>query len=312
MFETDTIPSEWVNRCNAMDEIWVPTEFHRQTFAAAGVLPTKLVVIPEPVDVDRFTPDLAWPKNRQKLLHRLTGRAVVGKRDVSSLANNHMRDPSTSTQFLSIFKWETRKGWEILLEAYVSEFSAEDNVRLVLLTNAFHTNADLSDQVQAFVERLTAKGTSSPPYIEVIDTHVAEKDLPYLYKMSDVFVLPSHGEGWGRPHVEAMAMQVPVIATNWSGPTAYLDETNGFPLSIDGLVTVREGPFRKFNKWAQPSTAHLRQLLRFTHEHPEVVESRGLRAREDMVRRFNPRVVANQVVQRLQDIYQILEDEGAV
>eukprot|EP00041_Stephanoeca_diplocostata_P020146 m.444340 g.444340 ORF g.444340 m.444340 type:complete len:277 (+) comp21489_c0_seq11:206-1036(+) len=78
MFETDTIPSEWVNRCNAMDEIWVPTEFHRQTFAAAGVLPTKLVVIPEPVDVDRFTPDLAWPKNRQKLLHRLTGRAVVG------------------------------------------------------------------------------------------------------------------------------------------------------------------------------------------------------------------------------------------
>eukprot|EP00041_Stephanoeca_diplocostata_P020148 m.444796 g.444796 ORF g.444796 m.444796 type:complete len:214 (+) comp21489_c0_seq49:1200-1841(+) len=195
MFETDTIPSEWVNRCNAMDEIWVPTEFHRQTFAAAGVLPTKLVVIPEPVDVDRFTPDLAWPKNRQKLLHRLTGRAVVGKRDVSSLANNHMRDPSTSTQFLSIFKWETRKGWEILLEAYVSEFSAEDNVRLVLLTNAFHTNADLSDQVQAFVERLTAKGTSSPPYIEVHRTAAATQCTTRLRIVQITVLRKVHGAG---------------------------------------------------------------------------------------------------------------------
>lgn len=28
------------------------------------------------------------------------------------------------------------------------------------------------------------------------------------------------GEGWGRPHVEAMSMELPVIATNWSGSTA--------------------------------------------------------------------------------------------
>ena len=28
------------------------------------------------------------------------------------------------------------------------------------------------------------------------------------------------GEGWGRPHVEAMSMALPVIATNWSGSTA--------------------------------------------------------------------------------------------
>jgi len=27
-----------------------------------------------------------------------------------------------------------------------------------------------------------------------------------LYKAADAFVLPSRGEGWGRPHVEAMSM----------------------------------------------------------------------------------------------------------
>ena len=49
---------------------------------------------------------------------------------------------------------------------------------------------------------------------------LALKDLPKLYKAADAFVLPSRGEGWGRPHVEAMAMGLPVIATNWSGSTA--------------------------------------------------------------------------------------------
>lgn len=75
------------------------------------------------------------------------------------------------------------------------------------------------------------------------------EDLPGLYKAMDTFVLPSHGEvcmsfetklelqqGWGRPHVEALSMGVPVIATNWSGPTAYLTEENGYPLSIEGCV----------------------------------------------------------------------------
>jgi glycosyltransferase involved in cell wall biosynthesis len=42
-----------------------------------------------------------------------------------------------------------------------------------------------------------------------------------MYKAADAFVLPSHGEGWGRPIMEAMSMGLPVIATNWSGQTAY-------------------------------------------------------------------------------------------
>eukprot|EP00966_Prymnesium_polylepis_P068427 1589688-Prymnesium_polylepis.2 len=50
MFETDSVPAEWVARCNRMDEVWVPTDFHRDTFAAAGVAAHKLVVVGEPVD----------------------------------------------------------------------------------------------------------------------------------------------------------------------------------------------------------------------------------------------------------------------
>lgn len=57
MFETDKIPDGWAEKCNALDEIWVPTEFHRQVFAKCGVKIEKLFVIPESVDVDFFNPE---------------------------------------------------------------------------------------------------------------------------------------------------------------------------------------------------------------------------------------------------------------
>lgn len=49
------------------------------------------------------------------------------------------------------------------------------------------------------------------------------------------------GEGWCLPLAEAMSMGLPSIATNWSGPTAFLDESVGYPLRVDGLVDA-EGP----------------------------------------------------------------------
>ena len=63
-----------------------------------------------------------------------------------------------------------------------------------------------------------------------------DDEFPSFYASGDAFVLPSRGEGWGRPHVEAMSMSLPVIATNWSGVTAFLDDSVGYPLPIEGLV----------------------------------------------------------------------------
>jgi hypothetical protein len=35
---------------------------------------------------------------------------------------------------------------------------------------------------------------------------VRDADMPSVYAAADALVLPSRGEGWGRPHVEAMSM----------------------------------------------------------------------------------------------------------
>jgi hypothetical protein len=40
-------------------------------------------------------------------------------------------------RFLSSFKWETRKGWDVLLDAFLSEFDGSDAVELYILTHAW-------------------------------------------------------------------------------------------------------------------------------------------------------------------------------
>ena len=55
MFETNTIPSGWVQRLNYMDEIWVPTEFAFKIFEENGVPGEKLRIFEEAVDTNFFS-----------------------------------------------------------------------------------------------------------------------------------------------------------------------------------------------------------------------------------------------------------------
>eukprot|EP00038_Savillea_parva_P025458 m.47762 g.47762 ORF g.47762 m.47762 type:complete len:478 (-) comp6926_c0_seq1:286-1719(-) len=325
MFETHRIPLDWVDRCNAMDEIWVPTEFHRATFTDAGVVASKLVVIPEPVDVVRFNPAAKGVRRLTEAeMHTtpwLQGGTLGGGLS-ASLGTDATRGRSDAAggdtnvetfRFLSVFKWEERKGWKILLEAFVNEFSAADAVSLTLITNSFHTEDNLVEKVESFVEACAAQqGSTSIPHITVIDRHVPESNMPTLYRSMDCFVLPSRGEGWGRPHVEAMSMELPVIATNWSGPTAFLTEQTGYPLPINGLVTVPSGPFKKFHKWADPSVTDLSRLMRYVYTHRDEARAKGQAARQSMVMRFAPDKVADIVVDRLWQIHAMLKADDAL
>ncbi|KAL6077689.1 Glycosyl transferase family 1 protein-like, variant 2 [Balamuthia mandrillaris] len=100
MFETDRIPDGWAERCNDMDEIWVPTEFHRRTFAANGVKPEKLHVLPQSVNSTFFDPAKA-ERDDGKLDELLLPAASFGAawKDVDRSA----------FRFFSSFKWERRK-----------------------------------------------------------------------------------------------------------------------------------------------------------------------------------------------------------
>ncbi|MBX2989653.1 MAG: glycosyltransferase [Bacteroidetes bacterium] len=281
MFETDRIPEEWVERCNQMDEVWVPTEFNMQTFAKSGVSRQKLMKIPGSINSRLFDPATT---------------PAFGIENTKQF------------NFLSVFEWSARKGWDILLRAYFSEFSASDDVCLFLRTSfPMHPDLRVRDEVmrrvREFADRL-GRERSSLPAIEVIDDQIATSELPALYKTFDAFVLPSRGEGWGRPFMEAMAMELPVIGTDWSGNTEFMNQANSYLIKSDGLCDVdkMENPIYTGHKWANPSINHLRKLMRHVIEHQEEAKEKGRQARRDIVEHYSQTRVSEIIINRLNEI----------
>lgn len=74
-------------------------------------------------------------------------------------------------------------------------------------------SADFDEEVRNAAARVDRSVDTLAP-VHVLP-HQPQSTLPHLYAAADAFVLPSRGEGWGRPHVEAMSMGLPIIATNW-------------------------------------------------------------------------------------------------
>jgi len=142
-------------------------------------------------------------------------------------------------------------------------------------TNAYHTSDDFEAKMSEFIEQdaylkeQLASSEKKMPSLHVVPSELPNFLMPQLYQLADVFVLPSRGEGWGRPHVEAMSMGLGIIATGWSGPTSFIEHgVNGWLIRVDELEEIEEGAFRG-HRWAKPNVPHLRKLMRNAYAKPE-------------------------------------------
>ena len=246
MFETDSIPSGWVDRLNYMNEVWVPTEFSRSIFVAAGVNESKVMVVPVPIDTDFYRPiDII------NIMKRTPHREIAQHSGIiQKLLHERIQELSSDeyTTFLFVGKWETRKGIRLLIDAYLNEFFMGDempHVRLLLLTSGYHSTLDVTAMlsnmldepvyksiIDGYKKSLQMDKEEAFSGIEVIK-NIPQEEMPILYSLVHAVVIPSLGEGWGRPHVEALSCGTAVIATNWSGVTAYLTPDNGYPIEIE-------------------------------------------------------------------------------
>ena len=320
MFETDRLPAGWPARLLAMDALWVPSRFSADIFAAAGVPRDRLRLLPEGVDVDFFSRESAAAAEARD------GSDGGGGGDDGSLpvartgceVHAHGTHASCPFRFLSVGKWERRKNFEALVYAFLAEFcprgSCAEHVELHILTAPYHSNVAVADDLAALIgQRLVCDGAGGAAAAELPPPHclpeaaaaalarthaivlwhgVPQAHLPRLYASVDALVQPSRGEGWGRPHVEAMAMGLPVLATNWSGVTEFLTSSNGYPLRVASFAPIPTGAFAGHLQ-AEVAIDDLRATMRAVATTAQAeAAARGARARTDMRERFAPAVVA--------------------
>lgn len=261
MLEVDGLPAEWVRQANLMDEVWVPSTFNQETFRNSGVT-APIKVVPLGINPAYFSTNIK-------------GKKVDGK-----------------FTFLSIFEWGERKAPDILLRAFTDEFGADEPVQLLCKANNF----DPSISIRAEIEKLKLKKGGGRVF--VAENQILQQyELGVLYRSADCFVLPTRGEGWGMPILEAMACGLPVIATNWSSQVDFINESNALPLEIDGLVpAMAKCPYYEGFQWAQPSYKHLRNLLRWVFENQEQAHEIGQRAAQDAAAHWSWHGAATQML----------------
>lgn len=193
IFESNSLPQSFVKGCNRMDALIVPTTFHVDAFRRAGV-DIPMQVVPEGVDTERFTPD--------------------GPR-LSTI-------PERFT-FLWVAQLSYRKGFDLVLRAFLELFAGHDDVQLVMRSYLSDGSDKDLDQVAKLIKifRKEELGGVQNGHVYLLE-NVADVHLPALYRSADVLLSPFRGEGWGLPMIEALSSGVPVIATAWGGPMSYL------------------------------------------------------------------------------------------
>jgi glycosyltransferase involved in cell wall biosynthesis len=321
LYELDPIPSQWVKPMTVFDEIWVPSEFLRVLVVQTGIAPEKVVVVPEPVDSDFFDPDRLVPLSPTEVED---WRGAVINPDGKALeVSNHVALPR-AFRFLSVFKWEERKGPEVLIEAILSAFSnspTHASVTLILATFLFaplRSMKDFRDPALVAHEIISIIGDlmrlnpgwsrhTPMPSIVVITHKLTELEMARLFRSCDAFVLPTRGEGWGLPVVQAMSMRLAPIVTNYSAMADYLDDSRAYLIPIEGVQAasatwLKENGAPKSSRWAVPSTEALRRLL--IQVHAKDVKSgaageKGRAAREYVKRFLHPDVVARDLMVHL-------------
>ena len=83
---------------------------------------------------------------------------------------------------------------------------------------------------------------------------VAQVELPIHLAQMDALVLPSLRECGGAVVLEAMALGLPVIATNWGGPADYIDASCGLliePTSREHMIASLGEAMRKLSQSPQ-------------------------------------------------------------
>lgn len=270
-FETDRIPTEWLPHLEPFDEIWVCSRASHDAFCRGWVPAEKLRIIPECIDTRLFTPTGPSFPFPAELVDRLAGRFV----------------------FLSVFDWQLRKGWDLLLKAYARTFAASETTSLLLKISRAHGHPlELVIRQADAALRSCGQTLGGRPDIIIWEANLSEAEMAGLYRSVDAFALPSRGEGWGRPYMEAMASGLPVIGTGASGNMDFMNSRNSFLVPAEEVDVSEEAarelpPFRG-HRWFEVDPANFGEAMRQVRDNQRQARSVGRRAAKHIKDNFGP------------------------
>jgi glycosyltransferase involved in cell wall biosynthesis len=267
-WEAEDFPKCFHDSFNYVDEIWVASEFMRETFLKVSPKPVfkfRLPVLTPPIDPSVTRKQLGLPDQFIFLF---------------------------SFDFLSVLERKNPLG---LIEAFCGAFPANTGPRLVIRT----INGD-----KRILEMEKLKYASrNRPDIVLMDGYLPPVENATVTALSDCYVSLHRSEGFGLTVAEAMALGKPVIATAYSGNLEFMTPENSYlcPARRCEVGPERE-PYPASSHWSEPDIEAARHLLRHVYEHQNEARNKGQRAATDIRSLHSPTSAAPVIRGRLDKI----------
>lgn len=286
MFETQETPYDFVRHVDKMDEVWFPSKFCFDTFTKAGLGAAKAKIMPLGVNTNVFTP-------KERYI-----------------------PPSDTFKFGTVVGWSERKGVSMLLKSYLEEFNRDKDNVLLIIRGGYYPK----EKIIAEIDLVKREATKVVPRDKQCDIYLCYRIIPVnkmpdFFKMLNCIMYPSYGEGFGMCILEGMSCGIPSIATNATGHIDFCNDTNSYLINVARIdkeprcawiTAYYRYPFpneqNRGATFAIPDQKHLQQLMRHAYQNREEVKQKGLKAREDVVKNWDIRLICEKVYNRLLEI----------
>ena len=269
-WESTDVHQSYYEGFDKCDEIWVTSNWSKKIFESK--IPDKKI----------FT-----------YMHGINSAYVPKKRKIN---------PSEPFTFLFIGEPAFRKNGQMVADTFAELFGNNPNYRLILKGSG-GSNIQLKSK--------SMPGLLAPPDLFcnniIVNTEwINQSQLIQLYEMTDVFVYPTWGEGFGFNPLQAMAMGIPTISTyEWADYKKYI--------TVPIATTLEPSPWPEHHPgyMHKPNAEQFEKAMEEAKENYDYLSDIAFRNAFKIHQDFNWMTVTRPAYGRLKKIFKTLQLEKA-
>tara|TARA_R100000030_G_scaffold40373_2_gene30365 strand:- start:2177 stop:3364 length:1188 start_codon:yes stop_codon:yes gene_type:complete len=291
--ETDKCSQEWVEACNKMDAVIVPSTFTKNVLKRSGSLTTKVCVIQE------------W-FNRDILNNSLVAKTQNDERFSKIKKDFNILVVGTLTSSIAL---DDRKNLDNTIKWLCEEFKDEEGVGIVLKTSfGKGTSSDKKMCIDYLKNTLSKHRTGQFPSFYFLHGNMKKEEMAALMRHNKIklYASATRGEGYGLPLIEAAVAGVPIVATNWSGHLEFLQKEN-FGTVDYNLVTIQKSKidgriFKEGFKWADPLETSFKREVRKVYDNYGSAKDRAKLMKKHVQFNYNSDVIKSKYDEFLESV----------
>ena len=224
--ESTVVHQTWLEGANRMDLLLVPSNFTKQ-----GFINTTFQRVDQ--QTGQKGPDLKLEKAIEVLFEGADLNIYKKTNEFSPEVVSEFEKIPERFNFLYTGHWlqgnlgEDRKDTGMLVKTFLETFkNVKDAPGLIMKTSGATFSVIDREEVLSKIRDIRTTVYGDLPNIYLLHGDFTDDEMNQLYNHPKVkaHISLTHGEGFGRPLLEASLSEKPVIAPNWSGHTDFLEK----------------------------------------------------------------------------------------